>query len=160
MKTIMINAISVKTGGGVILLTHMLDGMRKSNKNIKWIVVVNQSLTNCIKSDESVITLTFPWAEKNPIFFFYWHEFFLSQLIIKFQVDLFFSQINILPIKKLPCPTLLLVHHAGYFSDEFYSLFKNVYSSAKNKVGWFLRKYLIKKSIAKANHVTVQTKAL
>lgn len=160
MKKILINAISIKEGGGVVVLTRMLNELCLLEKNIHWIVVVDDVLRDKINLNHQVTILTFPWVKKSVLHFLYWNEVVLSNLIRSLQIKCFFSHTNILPILKLPCPTLLLVQHTGYFSDEFMKLHFKYHFGIKNKITFHLRRLLVINSVRKADRVTVQTDAL
>lgn len=160
MIKILINAITVKEGGGIVVLTKLLNKMRTLDKNIFWIVLVDTTIHDKIQTDDQIKLLSFSWIRKSALHFLYWHEYLLPKLIEKLKIDCFFSQTNLLPIKKLACSTFLLLHHSGYFSKEFEYLHFKYNTSLLNKVSWFLKKKIIFLSVKKADLITVQTLTL
>lgn len=161
MRKILINAISVREGGGAIVLTRLLNEMSYLEANTQWWVVVDEVLRSKIPERPNIILLSFPWVKKSPLHLLFWYEFSLSALIRREHIDLVFSQTNSLPmIHKLPCPTLLLVQHAGYFSNEFVKLYLHSQKGILRKFGWYARAYWVYRSIKQATAVTVQTQAL
>lgn len=160
MKKILINAITIKEGGGAVVLKKLLDAMCLETKNIFWFVVIDENLLKDIQSNDQVKVLTFPWTKKSSIHLWYWYEFFLPKIVEKLSVDVVFSQTNMLSKRSLRCPELLLVHHAGYFSDEYEKLYFEYYSGWKSKLAWIIRKHAISSSLKKGNLITVQTEAL
>ena len=164
MKKILINAISIKEGGGVVVLTKLLETMSSLQVKIQWIVVVDASMRSKINITKNVKLLCFPWVKLSPLHLAYWYEFYLPYIVSKLQVDLVFSQTNFLPLRKLPCPTLLLVHQAGYFSEIFLKLQRQYtqywYQNWYQKLNWKARRSWANVSIKRATCVTVQTQAL
>lgn len=159
-KKILVNAISIKEGGGAVVFSRTINEMCSIEKNIQWVVVIDPVLINSIEKKDNIEILTFPWVKKTPLHFIYWNEFFLKKLAHSIDADCFFSVVNTLPIRKLPCPTLLSVLHAGYFSNEFIALNSKSNPSFKNKFGFFIRKYWVFLSIKRATKVITPTKAL
>lgn len=160
MKKILINAVSVKEGGAVIVLTRMLREMCLLNNNIHWYVVIDAALQDKIISNKFVTILLFPWINNSVLHFVFWNEYYLPFLLRKMHVDLLFSHTNTLPFRKLICPAVLLLQHAGYFSDEFTTLYFQYTKKLWRKIGWWSRNYWVRSSLKKATQVTVQTEAL
>lgn len=159
MHKVLINAISVREGGGAIVLTRLLDNMLLE-RSTHWWVVIDENMRSKISGYPNVTILCFPWVKKSPLHLFYWYEFYLPLLVRREQIDLVFSQTNTLPIRKLSCPTLLLVQHAGYFSREFAILYLKSKRRILSKLGWYTRAYWVYRSVKHATAVTVQTQAL
>lgn len=160
IKKILINAISIKEGGGIVVLTRLLNEMRYLDKDIHWVIIVDEKLKKKIKLDDQVTILIFPWIKKSALHLLYWHEITLQKLIYQYKIDCVFSQTNALPIRKLSCPTLLLIHHAGYFSQEFVMLYFKYNNGFLNKMRWSIRNSIIFSSIKKSVKITVQTETL
>ena len=160
MHKILINAISVREGGGAVVLTRLLDEMIPLEKDIHWWVVVDESLRSRIPEHTNITVLSFPWVKKSPLHLFYWYAFYLPSLVRREQIDLVFSQSNTLPTRKLSCPTLLLVQHVGYFSKKFATLHLKSKKGVLGKLGWYARAHWVYRSVKRATAVTVQTQAL
>lgn len=157
---IFINAISIVEGGGLVVLKKLLKEMNILAPQIKWYIAINKALIPHIRTSQSIMTLPFSWPNRSPLHFYYWHEFVLPKLVKQSKAHIYFSQINLLPKKKLPCPTLLLVQHAGYFNDKFRDLHLRKNPRYREKLKWKLKLNLIKRSIKQATLVTVQTHSL
>ena len=159
-KRILINAVSIKEGGGVVVLTQLLKRMSELDKEIYWCVVVDETLSSKIDIDGNIELISFPWVKNTPFHLLYWYQFYLPKLLRRKKIDLLFSQTNFLTLRKPYCPSLLLEHHAGYFSDEFNALFSRFLKRRPALLAWKLRCLWAAVSIKRATHVTVQTKAL
>lgn len=160
MKNVLINAMTIKEGGGLVVFTHTFNEMIRQNNTIHWIVVIDEALRDKINTNDRVTILTFPWIKKSPLHLFYWNEIYLPKLIRKMNIDSIYSQINTLPFRKLRCKTFLSILHAGYFSKEFISLHFKYNTSLRQKIAWEIRKKWVFSSIKKADKVTAPTKAL
>lgn len=159
MKRILINAITIKMGGGMVVLLNLIHQMSVLNANIQWIVLVDSSIHQKLSVNSNVTLMSFSWLKKSPLHFLGWHEWLLPSLISRLKIDLFFSKTNTLPLRKLACPTLLLIHNAGHFSKVFNQLF------LKNKgllhfCIWWMKSLRVIMSVKKATVITVQTQAL
>lgn len=159
-KTFLVNAITVKEGGGAVVFTHTFNEIQKISHDVRWIVVLDEVLRDQIDIHPNTTILSFPWIKKSPFHFLYWNEIYFPRLIRKMKVDVVFSQTNTLPFKKLPCPTLLSQLNAGYFSSEFIALNAKYNTAYRNKIGWAIRKQWVFSSIKKADKVTTPTQAL
>ena len=160
MKKILVNAISIKEGGGLVVLTRLLEEMSPLQLDIQWLVVVDSSIRSKINTTKNIQLLSFQWIKNSQAHLFYWYEIYLPALIRRIKIDLVFSQTNFLPFKKLPCPSLLLVHQAGYFSDVFSALQLQQTHYWYETLIWKFRCYWVNTSIKRATRVTAQTQAL
>jgi glycosyltransferase involved in cell wall biosynthesis len=159
MTTIVINAISVKEGGSLIVLRELLDGMSALRPQWHWQVVVNSEVTYAPPNLPNVNYLNFPEIDSQPLRIRLWYETGLPNLLKRVHADLLFSQTNYLPWRHMPCPTLLLVQHAGHFSPLFCKLTEERLS-LPGRLVWRLKGCWVKSSILRANTITVQTEAL
>lgn len=157
---ILINAITIKEGGGAVVFTRTVNEMIKQDVSHEWIVVVDEKLIDQIHVRKGVSVLTFPWTKKSPLHFLFWNEFFLPRLVKKQKIDCVYSQVNTLPFRKLRCREWVSILHAGYFSADFIALQSHYESRLKQKLGWAVRKKWVAASIKKAELVTVPTQAL
>lgn len=160
MKKVLINAMTIKEGGGAVVFIKTLNEMIHQDQRTKYYVVLDETLHTQVNITENVTVLMFPWIKKSPFHLLWWNEFFLPRLIKKLKIDCFYSQINTLPLRKLECKTYLSVIHAGYFSEDFIRLNAKYNSSFRQKIAWLVRKNWVYYSIKNANWVTVPTKAL
>src|SRR5579864_9328618 len=118
----LINAISISEGGGLIVLKKMLEELTEAAPDAKWYVTAKPQTLESIPLSQKIVGLPYSWVDKSPIHHLFWYESILPGLLKRIQADICFSRTNFLPHRKLFCPTLLLVHHAGYFSEKFKQL--------------------------------------
>lgn len=160
MKKILLNAISIKEGGGAVIFIKIVNEMFKQTNQIHWVIVIDEMMRNQINTNDQVTILTYPWIKKSPLHLLYWNEVVLPNLIKELEIDCVFSQTNTLPFRKLSCPTFLSILHAGYFSKEFALLQAQYNSSLRSKIGWWIRKQWVYSSLKKADKIISPTKAL
>jgi glycosyltransferase involved in cell wall biosynthesis len=89
-----------------------------------------------------------------------WYELGLPAAVARLGVNVVFSMTNYLPVRRLPCPTVLLVQHAGHFSDVFDRLQRLHLRRADRIAAWRLKTRWVQRSVRMATEVTVQTAAL
>lgn len=157
---VLINAISVKEGGSLVVLDRLLTGMTELRPDWRWIVVTSSDAAARIQARDKCTVRTFPELERSGLRTRLWYETGLPRLIKQVKADLLFSHTNYLPVRRLPCPALLLVQHAGHFSDVFRRLTEAQFSGLPARINWRLKGYWVKSSIRRAQGVTVQTAAL
>lgn len=157
---VLINAISVKEGGSLVVLDRLLTGMAELRPDWSWIVVTSSDAAARIQARDKCTVRTFPELERSGLRTRLWYETGLPRLLRDEQADLLFSHTNYLPVRRLPCPALLLVQHAGHFSDVFRRLTEARLASLPARLSWRLKGYWVKSSIRRAQGVTVQTAAL
>jgi len=157
---VLINAISVSEGGGLVVLKNLVLEMALLQPAISWYVAASPATLSKLDLMPNVTGIPFSWANKSPLHLFYWYEWVVPRLIRQFKIDLFFSQTNFLPKRKLACHSLLLVQHAGYFSDKFSKLYLKWAKKLKYLLLWKQKNRWAYQSIHKATMVTVQTTAL
>jgi glycosyltransferase involved in cell wall biosynthesis len=160
MTVVVINAISVKEGGSLIVLQNLLVEMARLRPDWHWCVAINHvararlpDLTNTTFHVYAAKQLA-GWKSR------LWYEIDLPRLIADVQADLLFSHTNYLPVRSLKCPALLLVQHAGHFSALFRRLTEERLVSWPSRVSWRLKGRWVKSSVRRAQCVTVQTEAL
>lgn len=156
----MINAISIKMGGGVVVFTRTFHAMRELDKTTQWVVIIDEALQDIVVTDDRVMVLMFPWIKKSALHYLYWNEIYLPRLVKKLQISCYVSEINTLPFRPLSCSTFLSVFHAGYFSKVFTDLYFKYNNSFRGKLGFLFRKYWVLLSIKRANRIGVMTEAL
>jgi len=157
---VLVNAISIKEGGSLVVLTKMLHAMITRRSDIEWHAAVDRGVAGKSLLPPSVTAWTFPWVERSPAHLLYWYEVTLPRLARRLGADVVFSQTNYLPRRSMGCPTLLLEQHAGHFSAEFQRLMEQELASKTMIWSWRRKSAWVRNSVRKATRVTVQTAAL
>ena len=157
---VLINAISIKEGGSLLVLKRLLSGLIKFRPGITLHVVVNTKVARLPEFQRDNIKLwSYSWAEKSVVHLLVCYNISMPRLASKVKAHIFFSLTNYLPF-KLKIPTLLLVQHAGHFSPDFERLYLKTYGGIFSKLSWRYKKRWVKRSIERASLVTVQKKTL
>jgi glycosyltransferase involved in cell wall biosynthesis len=160
MTTVVINAISVREGGSLVVLRELLAAMAHLRPNWQWHVATNREARDRLANRDNTTFHVYPehrfagWRVR------FWYETELPRLIRQTRADLLFSQTNYLPARRLSCPALLLVQHAGHFSEIFKRLAEAQMPNLPARLNWRLKGHWVRTSIRRANRVTVQTAAL
>lgn len=160
MTAIVINAISVKEGGSLVVLQNLLAEMVDIRPDWQWHVATNSEARARLPDLFNTTYHVYPeyqfvgWKVR------LWYEISLLRLIKQVKADLLFSHTNYLPVRRLQCPTLLLVQHAGHFSEVFKRLTDAQFPSLSARLNWRLKGRWVKSSVRRAHCVTVQTDAL
>jgi len=160
MTVVVINAISIKEGGSLVVLKRLLCAMVELRPEWHWHVATNVEASLSLVDAHGMTCHVFRDDEFSGWKVRLWYETALPKLLNQVNADLLFSQTNYLPSRKLACPALLLVQHAGHFSDRFKDMTEAQLGSFGARVGWRLKGYWVKSSVRHAQEVTVQTKAL
>jgi len=157
---VLINAISIKEGGSLVVFRSLLKEFVAQRPDISWHVAVNSQVENMPELKlPNVHSHIFHSAERTPLHVKWWYNIVLPKLIKQIDADVLFSQTNYLPEVRLLCPTLLLEQHAGHFSRLFDSKMTERLTFL-GKSAWKARKKWVVKSLKRASKVTVQTIAL
>ena len=157
MKPIVINAISVREGGSLVVLKALLGEMVKLRPQWQWHVITNPVAVNQLPLAGAVhyhVQQIAGWRVR------WWYEIDLPALVLKLDAALLYSQTNYLPQRQLHCPTLLLVQHAGHFSSVFSRLMEIETGSLLGRWMWRLKSRWVKNSVRRATRLTVQTRVL
>lgn len=160
MTTIVINAISVREGGSLVVLQNLLAEMAHLRPDWHWHVATNSEARTRLPDLNNTTFHVCPehqfvgWKVR------LWYETCLPRLINQVKADLLFSQTNYLPVRRLSCPALLLVQHAGHFSEIFKQLTESQLASLPARLNWRLKGRWVRSSVRHAQRVTVQTAAL
>lgn len=160
MTVVVINAISIKEGGSLVVLKQLLSAMVKLRPEWHWHVATNGEASKSMVELPGTTCHVFRDDEFSGWKVRMWYETALPKLIKQVKADLLFSQTNYLPVRKLACPALLLVQHAGHFSDQFKAMTETQLGSFVARMNWRLKGRWVKSSVRQAQAVTVQTKAL
>jgi len=160
MTVVVINAISIKEGGSLVVLKQLLCAMVELRPEWHWHVATNGEASKSLVEMPGTTYHVFRDDEFSGWKVRMWYETTLPNLINQVNADLLFSQTNYLPARKLTCPALLLVQHAGHFSDRFKAMTEAQLGGFAARVSWRLKGRWIKSSVRQAQAVTVQTRAL
>lgn len=157
---VLINAISIKEGGSLVVLRNLLRHMVELDDAIEWHVAAHASIAGLEEFAHPRVTgHFFADAEQSPLHVQWWYNVTLPALVRDIGASLLFSQTNYLPLRRVGCPTLLLEQHAGHFSDVFDQRMQASLSSVGSWL-WRLKRRWIMRSLCQATAVTVQTAAL
>jgi len=159
MTAVVINAISVREGGSLVVLRALLGGMSVLRPQWRWQVVVNSEAAGTLPELPNVEYLRFPKVDRSGLRTRIWYETGLPALLERVGADILFSMTNYLPLRRMPCPTLLLVQHAGHFSPVFRQL-TEARLGLPARAAWRLKGRWVESSVRAADAVTVQTDAL
>ena len=157
---VLINAITITDGGGVVVLNRLLEFMHQKDPNISWYITAETKVLSYLSLSDKMIGIPCSWARKSPLHLLYWYEVELPKILSQVKANLCFSHTNFLSRRRLPCPSFLLVHNAGFFSDLFTQLQLQCYTSLKDAFLWKQKIKWAYYSIKHATAVTVQTKTL
>jgi len=156
---ILINAISIKEGGSLVVVRQLVSEFAKARPETTWYVTTSMPNIQGLDELNNVKIISSSWAEKSGFHLRYWYENYLVKLTQTLGINLLYSLTNYLPKHKLSIPSLLLVQHAGHFSKLFDELTTKDMSFLQKKM-WQYKKQWVRKSVSNATEVTVQTKAL
>ena len=157
---VLVNAISIKEGGSLVVLTRLLGAMTAQRPDIEWHAAIHPDVARRSALSEVVTPWTLPQIDRSPAHPIYWYEVALPRLVRRIGADILFSQTNYLPRRRTKCPTLLLEQHAGHFSAEFKQLMERNLASRLSIRAWRSRDAWVRNSVRKADRVIVQTSAL
>ena len=157
---VLINAITITDGGGLVVLKKTLEHLSQVANHVTWYVVTNQSILSALTLSSGVKGIACNWARKSPLHLIFWYEKTLPKLLKKINANLFLSYTNFLPRRSLACPTMLLCHNAGYFSDHFTQLCSKWHPAWKDVFLWQQKKQWAYFYLKRADRVMVQTQAL
>lgn len=157
---VLINAISIKEGGSRVVLRELLRRLSVRGDSNQWHVAANVCLRGSGELDLPGVTAHFfDDAERTPLHIKWWYNITLPKLATDTGADVLFSLTNYLPDARLPCPTLLLVQHAGHFSEIFDRRMR-AGLSLPGRMVWRAKRRWVIRSLRQASRVTVQTQAL
>ncbi|MGH6846050.1 MAG: glycosyltransferase family 4 protein [Methylocella sp.] len=157
---VLVNAPSVKEGGSLVVLEYLLESMTRLRPDIDWALAVHGSLRLSRNPPENLVSVDIGDIDRGCFSAPRWYELGLPAAVARLGVNVVFSMTNYLPIRRLPCPTVLLVQHAGHFSDVFDRLTRLHLRRADRIAAWRLKTRWVQRSVRMATEVTVQTAAL
>jgi glycosyltransferase involved in cell wall biosynthesis len=157
---VLVNAASVKEGGPLVVLDQLLTRMHQIRKDIDWIVAIHPSVRRWRKQQWDFAHVDVGNIDSNPFGVLQWYNAALPAAIERFKADLVFSITNYLPFRRLAVPTVLLVQHAGHFSERFDDLTRQYLRRPDRFAAWVMKTRWVERSVRIASEVTVQTAAL
>lgn len=157
---ILVNALTITDGGGIVVLIHLIESIQALDPGIHWYVVAEPHVLARFKHSGTINKITYSWARKSPLHLLFWYEITLPKLIRRVNATLCFSYTNFLSRRQLPCPSLLLIHNAGFFSKRFTEMHLAYYTRLRDALIWKQKTKWVYASIKRATLVTVQTNAL
>lgn len=160
MTTIVINAVSIREGGALVVLRELLTAMMRARPQWRWLLLTNPAAQQQLPPLAGIELHVVPESVLRSWRVRLWYETALPALVRASGADLLFSETNYLPARALSCPTLLLVQHAGHFSPLFSRLTEQQLHGWLPRLFWRLKGRWVKASIRRATRVTVQTAAL
>lgn len=158
---VLINAISIKEGGGLVVLTQLVTAFcEAASSAIQWYIFAPPSLLGRLPTTSNLYPLPCAWALRTPAHLLYAYNIVLPKRIKQLKIDLLFSTTNFLPHRNLACPTLLLIHQAGYFKEPSAAFNLQWRETKIAQVLWRLKIKWAHQSIKAATAITVQTQTL
>jgi glycosyltransferase involved in cell wall biosynthesis len=154
---VLINAVSIREGGPLVVLKSLMAEMRRARPDISWIVAGPEQLENALGGGEGIEYLH---PQTRSVRLIAWYEFGLPGAVVQTKPDVVFSVTNYLPRRALGVPTVLLEQHAGHFSADFMRLDRAFSGSIGQRIGWRYKNAWVRRSVRVADYLIVQTGAL
>ncbi len=153
---VLVNAASVKEGGPLVVLDQLLKRMCHQRDDIDWVIAVHPN----VRLQWNFARLDARNIDSSPFGVLRWYEAALPAAVKRLKADLVFSITNYLPVRSLTVPTVLLVQHAGHFSERFNHLTRQNLRRPDRIAAWTMKTRWVERSVRTASEVTVQTAAL
>jgi len=158
MKSIFINAVSIREGGPRTVLVKLLTAMHQERPDLQMCLAAPPAICEEL---EDAVTACWPVdLGQSPFTVTKWYEIDLARTARRYDADVVFSLTNYLPNRRLTLPTLLLEQHAGHFSPTFDRLTREAASSTLGRAAWRYRCGWVRRSVEAATVLTVQTAVL
>jgi glycosyltransferase involved in cell wall biosynthesis/ubiquinone/menaquinone biosynthesis C-methylase UbiE len=157
---VLLNAASVKEGGPLVVLDQLLKQMRQLRVDIDWAVAMHPSVHLHQNEQRDFSPVDVGDIDANPFGVLRWYEVGLPAAVERLKTDLVFSITNYLPLRRLAVPTVLLVQHAGHFSERFDDLTRQHLRRPDRVAAWVMKRRWVERSVRTASEVTVQTTSL
>ncbi len=157
---VLVNAVSIKEGGSLIVFEQLLKRMRRQRRNVDWAIAVHPTIRKLWQEQSDFALVDVGDVDSNLFAIPRWYELTLPAAIRRLDADLLFSMTNYLPWRRLTVPTVLLVQHAGHFSERFDELARGNLRRPDRIAAWRLKTHWVERSVRAASEVTVQTAAL
>jgi len=157
---ILVNAASVKEGGPLVVLDQLLQRMPLLREDIELAIAAHPSVRLRWHEQSDIARVDVGHIDAHPFGVLHWYEVGLPAAVRRMKPDLIFSITNYLPLRRLPVPTVLLVQHAGHFSQQFDELTRRHLRRLDQAAAWAMKTRWVERSVRTASDVTVQTAAL
>lgn len=157
---VLVNAASVKEGGPRVVLDQLLQRMHRQRDDIDWVFAVHPNVPLQWTERRNLTRLDASNIDSSPFGVLRWYEAALPAAVKLLKVDLVFSITNYLPWRRLTIPAVLLVQHAGHFSDRFDVLIRKNLRRPDRIAAWQMKMRWVERSVRTATEVTVQTASL
>src|SRR5262249_1945799 len=148
---------SVKEGGPLVVLDQLLRQIRQLRVDIDWAVATHPSVRLHQNEQRDFAQVNVGDIDANPFGVLRWYEVGLPAAVERLRTDLVFSITNYLPLRRLSVPTVLLVQHAGHFSERFDDLTRRHLRRPDRVATWVMKTRWVERSVQTATEVTVQT---
>lgn len=156
---VLVNAASIREGGSRVVLSHLLEHMARRRPDVEWLLAAHPSL-HWDHAPDLRIARVDAGVMDGAAAVLRWYEQGLARAVRNGHADVVFSMTNYLPLRRLPCPTLLLIQHAGHFSEVFDRLQRRHAAGRLGRVAWDMKTRWVVRSAQMASILTVQTAAL
>ena len=153
------NAVSIREGGPLVVLSRLLAGMRASSPETEWVLALNPRLAAEWPAAPATRILNID-VDRSPLHLLHWYERALPAALRREQADVLFSVTNYLPSKNTAFPSVLLEQHAGHFSADFEKLTHDASPGFIARTLWWRKQNWVRRSVLAASILTVQTAAL
>jgi glycosyltransferase involved in cell wall biosynthesis len=157
---VFVNAPSVKEGGSLVVLEYLLESMARLRPDIDWALAAHKSLRFSRNPPKNLVCVDTGDIDRGCFGAPRWYEQGLPSAVARLGANVVFSMTNYLPIRRLLCPTVLLVQHAGHFSDVFDRLQRMHLRRTDRIAVWRLKTRWVQRSVRVATEVMAQTAAL
>jgi glycosyltransferase involved in cell wall biosynthesis len=157
---ILVNAVSLKEGGPLVVLDQLLGHMIRLRPDIDWAIAVHLSAGRRWNGLGNVTEIEASGIDAGALGVPRWYEIALPAAVKRTKADLVFSITNYLPVHRLSTPTVLLVQHAGHFSPKFDEFMCRYLRRPDRIAAWRMKTAWVERSVRTASEVTVQTNAL
>ena len=156
---VLLNAASIREGGSRVVLRELVAGMAEQRNDVEWLVAAHAAVASDLPRNPR-IGLIEPGRMGSGSEVLRWYERDLPRAVRERRVDAVFSITNYLPLRPLACPTVLLIQHAGHFSEEFDRLQRDHLAGPVQRLAWDMKSRWVRRSARAATILTVQTRAL
>jgi glycosyltransferase involved in cell wall biosynthesis len=157
---VLVNAVSVKEGGPLVVLDQLLKRMRQIRDDVDWALALHPSIRRHWHEQRDFTQVDVGDIDANPFRVSHWYEVALPAAVRQEKANIVFSITNYLPVRRLPVPTVLLVQHAGHFSERFDDLTRQYLRRPDRVAAWTMKTRWVERSVRIANEVVVQSEAL
>jgi glycosyltransferase involved in cell wall biosynthesis len=157
---VLVNAASVKEGGPLVVLDQLVQRMPLLRDDIELAIAAHSNVRLRWNRQSGIAQVDVGHIDAHPFGVLHWYEVGLPAAVRRTKPDLVFSITNYLPLRRLPVPTVLLVQHAGHFSQQFDALTRQHLRRLDRVAAWAMKTRWVERSVRTATEVTVQTAAL